>query len=516
MSKIPYIGGLETRTDYDFNLKIAGSVTECPMKCYWARSTDLLLPTDSNWREFNQSNYNLLQAQDNTSAYIDATTVGEKAQFLIELNLTDLCNSVYGGNNQTLKQNLTSLEVDAWARGEGDNNGVKGYNIKNIVYRPTDGWAPSYYGRNNTDKIEKIKTPLDIIEPDQIPIWTRERLTADNKIYILLVSDYSASEAFPSKIWLDYVSIKLNLSRQPDKVLPIALNLGNKWSIVVKGVSYDWESTVKDKYLFWLQDPEKQENIAFRYISGNIGRFSVQHGSKVVSAPSAPSMRSPRWGINSYLFQYADNKYTMYHLDGEGIRQIEFPDTDGFKVGTYNLFIGQHTAYAYQADAFIEDLQLLDQTFNAKEAEVILRGRNSFESTNQRYNNLADIFHNPKLTPDFTHNTWAINKNASVSLDGKTLTLNATAGYQESYVSIDCRPNTKYKVKCKFEGDGRVVIIEKNNNLKVKQEYRILDSNGTLSGEFTTTSRTNVITVSCSNSTAGTFKYSDLEVRRLD
>ncbi|ENK0375090.1 hypothetical protein AB2T23_003756, partial [Clostridium botulinum] len=208
-----YIGGDTTELEYNFSTKILGSMTECPMKCYWARAKDLLLPTDTNWREFNQENYDRIKNQDNISALMDATIVGEKPQFLIELDLNGLCNSYYGGSNSVLKGNMKNI----WVACYGNN---------------TDGWQ-LYMRENNSN------TWTTWGEGKQEYLYNNSNstypYTTDNKVYILLAPLEPANSTTPSKLYLDYIDIKLKINRQADRIEPIDIELGEEWSLLFKG-----------------------------------------------------------------------------------------------------------------------------------------------------------------------------------------------------------------------------------------------------------------------------------------
>ncbi|HBJ2612293.1 TPA: hypothetical protein LA742_000709 [Clostridium botulinum] len=487
-----FIGGNTTELEYNFSMKVLGSMTECPMKCYWTRSKELLSPTDNRWKEFNQENYDKIKKQDNTSAMMDATLVEERPQFLIELDLNGLCDSYYGGSNSVLKGNMKNIWV-----------GCYGINV--------DGWQ-MYVRENNSNIWTKwAEGKEDYLFNNSDSTY----YTTNNKVYILLVSLNSASATIQSKINLDYIDIKLKLNRIPDRVDPINIELSNEWCLLFKGVSYSWENTTVDKYLFWLVG-EPSEDIAFRYVSGNIGRFSVQYGPQIIiPSPNGPTLRSKQWENNSYLLQYKDNVYTCYHLDSQGIRKITFTDTRGFKKGIYKLYCLRQKNGDYQADAFVENVQVLPVAYTDSEAEVILRGRNDIDPSNAYYNKLVEIHKNPNLCPDFKDSHWLKPPNSVANDDGSTLTLNTTATYQGGSIMLPVLPNNRYKVTCTFGGQGHLGLAEKYNNTKIK-EYRVLDSTGNYTGEFITNGNTNYIVLSCTNSTIGTFTFSNLELRRLD
>ncbi|NFP92422.1 hypothetical protein [Clostridium sporogenes] len=471
-----YIGGDTQELEYNFLTKVAGSMTECPMKCYWVRASDLLAPSDSLWKEFNQENYGYMKAQDLTSAMMDATIVGEKPQFLIELDLNGLCNSYYGGSNSVLKGNMKNIWV-----------GCYGVNV--------DGWQ--MYVRDSNTWTKWAEGKQEYLYNNSNSTYP---YTTDNKVYILLAPLEPANSTTPSKLYLDYIDIKLKINRQADRIEPIDMELGEEWSLLFKGVSYNWDNTATDKYLFWLVGTSK-ENIAFRYINNNIGRLTVQYDSQYLTSPNAPTLRTKKWECNNYLIQYKNNIYTCYHLDSQGLRKITFTDNVGFKKGIYKLYLCQHTGYGYQADAFIPDIPIkYNQTFSDEEAEIILKSKN------------------PNIVPNFNNGDWYIHPNASTNLEGTILTLVATANYQGSSIVLPILPNNRYKIDVEIEDINNlahVAITQRCNNTNISTT-RVFDNSGNYTGEFITQDKINTLVIACQNTGTGTFKFKNLKLRRLD
>ncbi|GEM_PF-5875372 len=488
-----YIGGDTTELEYNFFAKVAGSITECQMKCYWARAKDLLLPTDIRWKEFNQENYDRIKNQDNISALMDATIVGEKPQFLIELDLNGLCNNLYAGSNAILEQNVKSIQLSAVVRGQGANGGVLGYLSKHYLYR-YDTSQYIEWGENTTSSLVTSSNEVTMVGT------STGYITQDNKIYMLLVANYPANSTILSVLYLDYISIGLKLNRQPDKIQPIDIELGKEWSLLFKSISYNWDNTATDKYLFWLVGTSK-ENIAFRYINNNIGRLTVQYDSQYLTSPNAPTLRTKKWECNNYLIQYKNNIYTCYHLDSQGLRKITFTDNVGFKKGIYKLYLCQHTGYGYQADAFIPDIPIkYNQAFSEQEVEMILKGKN------------------PNIVPNFNNGDWYIHPNASTNLEGTILTLVATANYQGSSIVLPILPNNRYKIDVEIEDINNlahVAITQRCNNTNISTA-RVFDNSGNYNGEFITQDKINTLVIACQNTGIGRFKFKNLKLKRLD
>lgn len=482
-----YVGGDRTTLEYNFFAKVAGSITECPMKCYWARAKDLLLPTDIRWKEFNQENYDRIKNQDNISALMDATIVGEKPQFLIELDLNGLCNNLYAGSNAILEQNVKSIQLSAVVRGKGANGEVLGYLSKHYLYRH-DTSQYVEWGENTTSSLVTSSNEVTMVGA------STGYITQDNKIYMLLVANYPANSTILSVLYLDYMSIGLKLIRQPDVVPPIDVNLKDEWSILIKGFSPSWDNNnapnpyprvleIKDKLIVSYRQDTK-----------------VFYFQDVITGTTAtiPSFSFPKFkAINILITQNANGVITMYILDNGGIlKKVSSPGHNITGIG--QLYILQNNGVARHGDAFIDSRPEFNNiSVSDQEAEIILKSKN------------------PNIVPNFTDSRWTIHQNATVNLEGTTLKLNATANYQGSSIAIPVLPNNRYKVTCNFIGQGHIAISEQYNNIKIK-EYRVLDYTENYTGEFTTSNSTNYIILTCQNASVGTFTFSNLELKRLD
>ncbi|HGG0416520.1 TPA: hypothetical protein ACJFE8_001283 [Clostridium sporogenes] len=505
-----YIGGDTTELSYNFFGKVVGVMEECPMKCYYAANSELLLPTDNRWIELSQERYDKIKNEDNITLDFSTSTLGEKMQTLIELDLKGLCNNIYEGSNSALKGNIKELQISAFAYGSGDSGGKESYLAKTYWFVPNDNRWENWRQQNNTNAIKEI---IVTKTEDQ---GAGFQVDANNKIYMLIVAEYPANSPILNKLSLDYINIKLKTNKQRDSIEPIDIELGEEWSLLFKGVNYNWENTMTDKYLFWLAGTSK-ENIAFRYINGNIGRLTVQYGSQYLTVPNAPTLRTKQWESNNYLIQYKDNIYTCYHLDSKELRKFNFSDNIGFKKGLYKLFYLQHNGNGYQADAFIDDVQVLSEAFTDQEAEIILKGRNEIDKNNKYYNQLAETYENVNLIPDFKHSNWSIHPNAIISSDGSTLTLVATSNYQGSSIILPVLPNNRYKIKVEIEdtNNSAHIAVQQRCNSTTISSTRVYDNSSSYNGEFATQDKVNKIVVVCQNTSTGSFKFKNLELRRL-
>lgn len=480
-----YIGGDATELEYNFFTKVAGSLVECPMKCYYSASTSTPLPNSSSWIELNQERYDKLKAQDNNLLEFLNSTTGEKIHILIELDLTALCNSIYGGNNNTLKSNLKELSWSSWTSGEGNNNGTKSYSsIMRIYNQGTNTYG---YGIANTSSA--------VAELNPTPITDSGYITSDNKIYVIIISDYPASTSIPNKLRLDYATIKLKINRQPDIVPPTEVELGEEWSILIKGFSPSWDNNnapnpyprvfeIKDKLIVSYRQDTK-----------------VFYFQDVITGTTAtiPSFSFPKFkAINILITQNSSGIVTMYILDNGGtLKKVSSPGHNITGIG--QLYILQNNGVARHANAFIDSRPEFNN-ISDQEAEILLKSKN------------------PNIVPNFNNGDWYIHPNASTNLEGTILTLVATANYQGSSIVLPILPNNRYKIDVEIEDINNlahVAITQRCNNTNISTA-RVFDNSGNYTGEFITQDKVNKIVVICQNAGIGTFKFKNLKLRRLD
>lgn len=454
-----YIGGDTTELEYNFFMKVAGSMIECPMKCYYAASSELLSPTDNKWKELSQERYDKIKNQDNVTLDFSSSTVGERIQILVELDLNGLCYSLYNGSNSLLKSAIKSLEVYAWARAEGNYNGVIGYNVRNIVYRPSDGWGLSWYGRNNSSAIQKIKTPLNDLPKEDIPALSQARLTSDNKIYFSLTSEYPASSTIPSKLYLDYIDIKLKINRQPDIVPPMEVELGEEWSILIKGFSPSWDNNNapnpyprvidlqtfilaywKEFCYFYFQDARTNETLRF------------------------PPVEFNKFQNINFLITHEENQLSVYMLiNGGQIKKVT--STSMHLIGTFKLHLLRAIVNNREGNAFIEDVQVMPYAFTDEEAEIILKGRNTVDLNSKYYNQLAEIYQNSNICPKLS----TFIKESSIieeQSDSRLVISNPTteSNSKEKFVNspkFQLLPNNRYElvINCDVKGSCEIFIL---------------------------------------------------------
>ncbi|EJO5349019.1 hypothetical protein NRP93_003171 [Clostridium botulinum] len=502
-----YVGGDTTELEYNFFGKVAGSMTECPMKCYAANSETLLLPTSLAWIEIAQNQYDMLKNNDGVPVSSTSNTQGEKTQLLIEVDLNRLCNSLYGGSNTTLKKNVKSIQLSAVVRGQGENGGVSGYLSKHYLY---NHYINQYteWGENATSSLITSSNEVNVMGT------SNSFITQENKVYMLVVSDYPADSKISSTLYLDYVSISLKLTRQPDVIPPIDIDLKDEWSILIKGFSPSWDNNnapnpyprileIKDKLIVSYRKDKK------------VFYFQDLQTNTLTALPEFSFKRFQN--INFLIVQNKDKKIIFYAYENGGtIKKIS--DLSNPITGVNSLYILQSIGNGRNGDAFIDKIQLLNQAVTDEEAEIILKGRNDIDLGNNYYNKLVEIYKNPNLVPNFNNNSWYIHPNATVNLDGTILTLNATSNYQGSSCILPVLPNNRYKVEVEIEDSSKlahIAIAQKYNNITISTA-RVYDNSGIYNGEFIIQDKINAIALVCQNTGVGTFKFKKLKLIRLD
>ncbi|MBW5458486.1 MAG: hypothetical protein E7C05_17305 [Clostridium botulinum] len=497
-----YVGGDRTTLEYNLLTKVAGSMTECPMKCYYAASSNLLVPTDIRWIELSQERYDKIKNQDNVTLDFSTSIVGEKIQLLIELDLNGLCNSLYGGSNAIFEQNVKSIQLNAVIRGQGSNGGVLGYLSKHYLYRH-DTTQYIEWGENSTNSLITSSNEVTMVGT------STGYITENNKIYMLLVANYPASSTILSALHLDYISIGLKLNRQPDKIQTIDIELGEEWSLLFKGVSF-YETNINntsssDKSIFVTRNINNGVGIR-SYLHANNGvLYFFTHDGKNTLSPFATInlfSENQRFKSCNLLFMFRDGYGIVKALiNGSTIKEAKFQvNTQCDFTGNYKFYLGEDEGYAKQADAFVEDVQILSETFTDEEAEIILKSKN------------------PNIVPNFKDGDWYIHPNASTNLEGTILTLVATANYQGSSIVLPILPNNRYKIDVEIEDINNlahIAITQKYNNTNISSA-RVFDNSGNYNGEFITQDKVNTLGVACQNTGTGTFKFKNLRLKRLD
>jgi hypothetical protein len=169
--------------------------------------------------QLSQTDSTAVQYFTNNSVELESLTNAKAQAYLVEADMTALCNSLAGGSNSAFKALLKSITADVWAMGSGANANVVGYGCKLQVW---NGLANTYveWSTNNTSTIAKLSSTSGTIH----------YITSGNKLYALVNVTYNSDGTIPSQVSLDYINIKVALTRQPDTVSPISVNLPKNWA----------------------------------------------------------------------------------------------------------------------------------------------------------------------------------------------------------------------------------------------------------------------------------------------
>lgn len=352
----------------------------------------------------------------NESAEISVTTDNKASAFLIECDLTPICNSLYGGSNSALKSAIKSIEANVWAMGSGANGNELGYGVTtrlcfNNTWTP-DGWTSTAI--SNISSISKLVL---------LTTTAIDKITSLNKIYIIIYSNYTSNGVIPSEVNLDYVNIKVKLARTPDVIPTIPIELGDMWSILLKGFSPSWDNNnITDNAT------------VFGIIGGNnkfILRFNKTVGLFITWVNNKGEWTS--FAIQNDII----NKYNVFNIliqkkydsinalclkNNNEIISVDSKEAyTGVPSKSYVLGILQTYTNNYQADAFLDSIHLFNnKTFTDEEAEILLRGRNTIDTSNEYYNELAEQFKNPIIQTGYIlpNNRYVITGQAKLYCNG--------------------------------------------------------------------------------------------------
>lgn len=127
------------------------------------------------------------------------------------------------------------------------------------------------------------------------------------------------------------------------------------------------------------------------------------------------------------------------------------------------------------------------------------------------------------LVPLFTDAAWVKHANALPSPDGKVLTVNATASFQETIITLPANPSTSYRLAWVSGGytdsSNRpyMYFFERETSTGpniIGPTYSFPTSSAPQTLDFVTGPRTRFLVISCSNQGVGAFTFSDLVLQR--
>jgi hypothetical protein len=192
----PYIEdqlSIEQRT-YDFAGKISGSTLENPNRMlYRTANANLFESPSTNTSEVTQGNYDSGSKQDGSLLSSTMTTSGQYAQRLFEFDFSYL-----GLTLSQMKNQLRALTFSISGYGSGNNGGVSANGLTVKWWNPTTGaW----------DDLGSVITGGTITTYSNDSSILGDRLTNNQKVYVLVHATYPASSTIPSVVNIDYVKL---------------------------------------------------------------------------------------------------------------------------------------------------------------------------------------------------------------------------------------------------------------------------------------------------------------------
>jgi hypothetical protein len=471
-----FIGGTTQNFFFDFGLKKANSTLECPLKIYEQDVGTLTSPVFSGWNEItNQYELNMLKFNDGNSLTKNTTTNGMSKALLIEIDLTNLCNALFGiGKNDLFEAALIKANFNVIT------NDATMYVWDDTAWTQCD--------------LQNEFTASDLIS----------KITSDNKIYIGLISNNVSDGTVASTVSLEYMSVKISLKRAKDVIMnPPTVNVPNKFTVIMKGVAPAWDASNDEvKGLFSLY--KDAANSMELYTSA--GKFSLKSNANNYDMLN---------GITNEMFQ---NMNIMFEQMTNGNKRIRLLTNNGtlskFVADTdSNILLGQNTLYPLygktedkEGDCFIESLQFLPNTNFEDDAvaEAMLRGTASGYENPELVNNYN--FEGGKLGWDFDEDTEVIND---------WLVLDATDGelFKSSLQTVAVYPNNMYKIEIQ-SGDEALTRIEFcYNDIEMSYSKGLY---GNTEKYFITPAWCNNIKIRLTNYKAGTFTWKSISLKRFD
>ncbi|MGE4547615.1 MAG: hypothetical protein AB7E28_07565 [Desulfurella sp.] len=472
-----FVGGDTQSFYYDMQFKVANSVAENPNKIYHQDVDLSALPNPSTgWIEItNQADIDKVKSQDNTILTYSTTTAGKAKAIMMAIDLTAVCNTLYGSSNSALIAALKAIQVDVWASGSGANSGVTANGVSVYVWDTSStAWVTNNYV-NTQSTIQQISAPLSSIST---------KVDSSNKIYILIVSQYTSDGTIASTVNLDYIRVRVDLARSVDIINPIPIYVPQLFSILIHGFSASWDSnTSKDgRRLFQLYRTDGYY-IELYYDATN-DRFVLNRKNTDGTYSTLYSNSNEvftNWQTINFLIEQTSTGLRFRMLKNTGAME-EYVLSDSKPLsGNMNLYLLSSNTQGYEADAFIHSFVFIpNQVYDdSTVAEDMLRGN---------ITGLAPGFDFPELVQsnDFSDAAkWTLSGSASIS--NKTLTLPNVQDTAQQNINV--LPNNKYSVNFVVQsGSGEIEIQEYYNNFYISS---VLSAISPI--EFTTTANTNLI-----------------------
>jgi hypothetical protein len=444
---------------------------------------------------FNNGN-NSLEYFTNNSVEMAVQTTSKASAYLVECDLTPIVTALYGGSNAALKSALKAIQADIYASGYGASSDDVSNGV-NYKYWESNSSIWSNYGNsgifyNNAPLVTDIQSIINT----NAGCWYR--INSSNKIYILVTSTNNSTVDVPSVVNLDYLKLRVDLTRTPDVINnPPTINLTDTWSILVRGFSPNWDSTTVSTHKAILSignDANNKYVLYYLYDGKAFILKNIINGSTINITSNVETIS--KYDVINFLIQQTSNGTTIHLLINNKTMEKYTGSTMLKLTGLMKLNTLFDTSNTYQSDAFLDSIIYMpSQNWDDTTAEAILRGT-------------KEGFEFPEL---FDINAVTLHANAARS--NGVITLNASAGYQGSYMYIPVLPNNQYEIKSTVTGSGYIQYMEYYNNIPISGGvYSVVNPTSTV---FTTGSKTNKIQITLSNRSQGTgaFTFSNISLK---
>lgn len=495
VKNIPFIGGDTMEFSFDFGTKVAGSTAECPLNWYYGTSASAMTPSTAKatgnvvdkWNtDTAQVSFDQLKVVDGSYTPYGTITANNYAQFMVELDLTPLCSSLFGGSTSAMQTALKRFDIGCYAKGSGTNgNGAKVelWVASRSQYPSQLGWGVDGKWSNvNTSNIIMNISLNDTTYTDNMPI------DSNNKIHLLIYSLSSSNGTISSEIDVDYINIKLQFARVPDVINLLPITLPQTWSMLIKGFSPTWNTTDLPngaiKFLLGI-DQSEHSNYDVSYQGGKFV-FDNWDGSTAENLWSEP-MNLTKFQTVNLLIEQTDTLRRMRILKNQGsVLKYAMTSSRNFP-GDKQMSMLMHVAGSYQADAFFNSLFFMpNRTFDDDvEAETVLRGT-------------AQGFEEDELVTDGTFQNGLTNyprHGSGISVTPGKAVFTALGSYINQTVPV--LPNNKYILD--IEGNCANGFAELINGFDNGTHYYMMK------GEFVTGPHTTQIALSMYPTAAGQY-----------
>lgn len=509
VKNIPFVGGDTQTFEFDFGTKVAGSTAECPLNFYYGASASLMTPvtvkttgnTLDKWNtDVAQSSYDQLKFQDGSCVPYSVKTTNYIAQFMVELDLTPLCNSLFGGSTSAMKAAIKNITVAFTALGHGSSSGTKAYSVQGNIWAyngSTYTWNNGLNSGTLSSSSSSLTAMTGILNNNAD---ANTRIFTDNKIYVLL-STYPSDGTIPSEVDLDYINIKLQFARVPDVINLLPITLPQTWSMLIKGFSPAWNTSDLPsgyvKFLTGIYDIYSN-GAANDDVSYQNGKFVFDNwdGGTAENLWSDPISLNKFQTVNLLIEQTSSGRRMRILQNQKSVLKYSITSSRNY-TGNKEMGVLMHSAGTHQADAFLNSIVFLpNKNFDDDaEAEGLLRGT----TTGYEEDELFDITKLP------------VNAKNIVDLTQGTLTINADAQWEGTGISISVLPNNKYHFHCTTNNLNLAFI-------RIDELYNAIPTNPNVGNRGTdfdiiTGSKTNNIFLLLTNSSAGSVTYSDISFK---